>query len=166
MLAFKINEIQKGKSSEVIDLADDYFDLTGLKYRDLKLTVNFEKREFTIQVDFSFTAEVELTCDRSLEVFWQEIDGQYAVLYKDGADFESEDAQMSVRRLDISGNIINIEGEVRDTVLLSVPVRKIHPRYFDENGELTELKLTSDTPKTIDPRWEKLESLKNTIKNN
>jgi uncharacterized metal-binding protein YceD (DUF177 family) len=166
MQAFKINEIPKGKSTEIITPDADALDLGGLEYRDLMITINFEKRESAIQVNFSFTIEVMLICDRSLDEYWQKLTGMYAILFKEGAEFETEDVQMSVRRLDISGNIINIADEVRDTILLSVPLRKVHPRYYDENGELKELELNHDTSDQIDPRWEALRSLQEKINNN
>lgn len=166
MQAFKINEIPKGKSVEVITPDADALDLNGLEYRNLQITVNFEKRESAIQVDFTFITEVKLICDRSLDEFWQELTGTYSILFKEGTEFETEDVQMSVRRLDISGNIITIGDEVRDTILLSVPLKKVHPRYFDENGELKELELKEDKSDQIDPRWEALRSLQEKINNN
>jgi len=166
MLAFKINEIPKGKSTEVLTPDADALDLNGLEYRNLQITVTFEKRESAIQVNFTFITEVELICDRSLDEYWQELSGTYSILFKEGTEFETEDVQMSVRRLDISGNIINIGDEVRDTILLSVPLRKVHPRYYDENGELKEIELNQDTTEQMDPRWDALRSLQEKINNN
>jgi uncharacterized metal-binding protein YceD (DUF177 family) len=160
MLSFKINEIPKGKSTERLDIPSDKLDLNGVEFRDLTVILEFEKREFAILVSFSFDGSVKLVCDRSLDDYWQSITGSYSILFKEGAEEESEDAQMSVRRLDISGNIINIEEEVRDTVLLNIPLRKIHPRYFDENGELIDLEVQIDESQEMDPRWDALKKLK------
>jgi uncharacterized protein len=160
MLSFKINEIPKGKSTERLDIPSDKLGLNGFEFRDLTVILEFEKREFAILVSFSFDCSVKLVCDRSLDDYWQSITGSYSILFKEGAEEESEDAQMSVRRLDISGNIINIEEEVRDTVLLNIPLRKIHPRYFDENGELIDLEVQIDESQEMDPRWDALKKLK------
>lgn len=160
MLSFKINEIPKGKTSERVEIPEGGLELSGVEFRRLRLEVAFEKREFTILVSFEFNGEVKLTCDRSLDDYWQSLSGSYSILFKEGAEEESEDAQMSVRRLDISGNIINIEDEVRDTILLSIPLRKIHPRYYDENGELIDLEVHSDEGPITDPRWDALKKLK------
>lgn len=162
MLSFKINEIPKGKSSERVSISNDELDLNGVEFRDLELEVAFEKREFAIVVSFEFDGEFKLTCDRSLDEYWQSLSGSYSILFKEGAQEESEDAQMSVRRLDISGNIINIEDEVRDTILLSIPLRKIHPRYYDDNGELIDLEVQAEESPEMDPRWEALKKLKET----
>lgn len=162
MLTFKINEIPKGKSTDKLEINEQDLDLHGLEFRGLTLNMEFEKREFTLMVTFHFEAEVQLICDRSLDEYWQPLTGSYSILFKVDAQEESEDDQMSVRRLDISGNIINIEDEVRDTILLAVPLKKIHPRYFDENGELIELDLPKEASDEIDPRWEALKNLKET----
>ncbi|HAC16852.1 MAG TPA: DUF177 domain-containing protein [Bacteroidetes bacterium] len=162
MLTFKINEIPKGKSTDKFEINERDLDLRGLEFRALTLNMEFEKREFTLLVTFHFDAEVQLICDRSLDEYWQPLTGSYSILFKVDAQEESEDDQMSVRRLDISGNIINIENEVRDTILLAVPLKKIHPRYFDKNGELIELELPKEASDEIDPRWEALKNLKET----
>jgi uncharacterized metal-binding protein YceD (DUF177 family) len=162
MLTFKINEIPKGKSAEKLVINGKDLDLHGLEFRSLTLNMEFEKREFTLLVTFHFEAEVQLICDRSLDEYWQPLFGSYSILFKVDAQEESEDDQMSVRRLDISGNIINIENEVRDTILLTVPLKKIHPRYIDENGEMIELDLPKEASDDIDPRWEALKNLKET----
>jgi uncharacterized metal-binding protein YceD (DUF177 family) len=162
MLSFKINEIPKGKSTERVSISDGKLDLNGIEFRGLELEVAFEKREFAILVSFEFNGNVKLTCDRSLDEYWQPLSGSYSILFKEGAEEESEDAQMSVRRLDISGNIINIEEEVRDTLLLSIPLRKIHPRFYDENGELIDLEVQTEENTEPDPRWDALKKLKET----
>lgn len=162
MLVFKINEIPKGKSVEHLSVPDQILDLSGIPYRGLRLDITFERREMAIIMTFNFETEVQLVCDRSLDEYWHSLSGTYAILYKEGAEEESDDAQMSVRRLDISGNIINIEQEVRDTILLAIPLRKIHPRYFDENGDLIELEIQEDETQEADPRWDALKKLKET----
>lgn len=162
MFSYKINEIPQGKSTAEYRPEDGLLDLNGMVYKELRLLVAFERREFAIRVDMGVSAEILLNCDRSLEDYWQQIEGSYSILFKAGIDEEVEEAQMSVRRLDISGNIINIEDEVRDTILLAVPIRKVHPRFYDANGELTELELPQQSVDQIDPRWDALRSLKET----
>lgn len=167
MLQFKINEIPKGKSEHRLLLAPDLLDLNGLQYRELALDVVFDRREAGLQVSFTVGVDVALVCDRSLDTYWEFVQGSYTVLFKDAADFESEDDAMSVRRLEISGNSINIEAEVRDTLLLSLPLRRVHPRFYDDDGELTHFELkTGESPEEIDPRWEALKRLKDNTTNN
>jgi uncharacterized metal-binding protein YceD (DUF177 family) len=167
MLQFKINEIPKGKSEQHIPLASDALDLDGLQYQNLALDVVFDRREAGLQVSFTVSGEVELVCDRSLDTFWHPTQGKYSVLYKEAADFESEDDEISVRRFDVSGNIITIETEVRDTLLLSLPLRRVHPRFYNDDGELTHFELESgSSQQETDPRWDILKRLKDNTTNN
>ncbi|MCC5926127.1 MAG: DUF177 domain-containing protein [Bacteroidetes bacterium] len=165
-LQFKINEIPKGKSATQLKLTTEDLGIDSMEYRDLMLRVEFEKREALITVSFQISGEALLVCDRSLDTFWSEIDAEYTILFKESADFESEDDKTAVRRLDISGNIIKIDTEVRDTVMLSLPARRIHPRYFDESGELKEFENIKEEREVTDPRWEALRALKENPSNN
>jgi uncharacterized metal-binding protein YceD (DUF177 family) len=164
-LEFKINEIQKGKSEDRLELNPVDVDIQAPDLRNLVLNVHFDKQEAVLSVGFDVEAEVLLICDRSLDTFWHSIHGSYTVLFKDSASFETEDDHMSVRRLDISGNIINIQPEVRDTIMLAIPLRQIHPRFFNENGELIEFLHIEDVEPSTDPRWDALKVLKDTSNN-
>jgi uncharacterized metal-binding protein YceD (DUF177 family) len=164
-LEFKINEILKGKSERRLELVAGDIDVQAPETRKIVLDVKFDKQDTVLSVAFDVDAEVLLECDRSLDTFWQWISGSYTVLFKDSATFEAEDDHMSVRRLDISGNIINIETEVRDTLMLAIPLRCIHPRFISEEGELTDFKHIEEVQPTMDPRWDALKALKDTSNN-
>ena len=165
-LEFKINEIPKGSSETRLELTAEELGIDTVDYRNLEVHVTFDKREALISVDFEVSGEACLICDRSLETFWAQINSGYTILFKESADFESEDDQTAVRRLDISGNIINILTEVRDTVMLSLPVRRVHPKFYDENGELKDFEHVTDEREVTDPRWEALRALKDNPSNN
>ena len=51
-------------------------------------------------------------------------------------------------------------------LLLSLPTKRIHPRYLDEEGNPKELLHEqfgsyTDVENSVDPRWEALKNLKN-----
>lgn len=166
MLTFKINEIPEGKSSDHIKLTQSALDMSPYVFIGGDIAVNFEKYTGLIRVHFEITSEVLLTCDRSLEQFSQPIKAVYSVLFDVNAKDVSEDDKLTTKPLDIPGNIISIHDEVRDTILLNVPYKKLHPRYLDENGEETDFEYSTESlaeeqeTVQIDPRWEKLKSLK------
>jgi uncharacterized protein len=164
-LEFKINEIQKGKSEQRLELNPVDAGIETPQMRNLELHVIFDKQETVLSVGFDVSAEVLLTCDRSLDEFWHNIDGSYTVLFKDSATFETEDDLMSVRRLDISGNIINIETEVRDTIMLAIPLRQVHPRFYNNDGELIDFHHYEGEQQPTDSRWDALKVLKDTSNN-
>lgn len=167
MLTFKINEIPEGKSLDHLKLTQADLDLSPYVFIGGDISVNFEKYIGLIRVHFEVASEVLLVCDRSLEQFPQPIKANYSVLFDANAKDVSEDALTTTKPLDVPGNILSIHDEVRDTILLKIPFKKLHPRYLDENGEETEFEFTTENKtdveeEIIDPRWEKLKSLKTT----
>jgi uncharacterized metal-binding protein YceD (DUF177 family) len=113
-------------------------------------------------------SDVEIVCDRSLEPYIQPIESDYEVVFKVDVQEEKEDENGAVRRFNFSSNTLSIEDEVRDTIFLNVPIKKLHPKFLDEEGRPKEFETKSfgDTKEdtdaeVVDPRWEKLKELKN-----
>ncbi|TNE73155.1 DUF177 domain-containing protein [bacterium] len=166
MLTFKINEIPDGKSEEIIQLASASLDLTPYEFIGGEVHVYFEKYPGLIRTRFEVASKVMLACDRSLEQFQYPVKAVYSVLFDANAQDVSEDDLTTTKPLDIPGNIISITEEVRDTILLQIPIKKLHPKFIDENGEELEFSFStelseSESESVTDPRWEKLKSLKN-----
>src|SRR5699024_479916 len=119
-----------------------------------------------IEVNYQIRGGVELTCDRSLKSFEHAIDTAYSVIFKADVQKETEDEKGAIRKFNLSNNTLSIEKEVRDSVLLRVPIKKIHPDYRDEEGNIKEFEEKSfgkppeDEEQTIDPRWRKLKKIK------
>lgn len=165
MFTFKINEIPEGKSEETVLFGNNDLDLSPYSISDGVLFVHFEKYTSQVRLRFKVTSKILLLCDRSLEHFYYPIQAEYTVLFDAGAKEINEDEQTTVKPLVVSSNQISIETEVRDTILLQIPIRKIHPRFFNENGEEIDFEFSSETDteeniESVDPRWEKLKSLK------
>lgn len=168
-LEFKIVEIPEGSSERTLQLADEDLDLDPHEFLGGRLDLAFYRTIHFIRVNFSITSEVELVCDRSVEPFVYPVEAEYEVLFKVDVREETEDEDGAIRRFNFSSNTLSIEDEVRDTVLLNIPVKKLHPKFFDEEGNLKEFEMQSfgDTGKEsdesdlADPRWEKLKQLKN-----
>jgi uncharacterized metal-binding protein YceD (DUF177 family) len=113
-------------------------------------------------------SDVEIVCDRSLEPYIQPIESDYEVVFKVDVQEEKEDENGAVRRFNFSSNTLSIEDEVRDTIFLNVPIKKLHPKFLDDEGRPKEFETKSfgdikeDTDaEVVDPRWKKLKELKN-----
>ena len=160
MIEFKINEIPDGKSDQVLEIDPREFDFGETRVNKMCLRVLFDKSTELIRLRFNVVAMVTLICDRSLEPFDYEINRDYEILFSVDERQEIEDQDSAVRLLNIHENKIRIDKEVRDTVLLGIPVKKLHPKFLDDQGNPTDFqKLYADTD-YVDPRWEKLKSLK------
>lgn len=165
-MKFRISDIPDGKSTQYFVLNEKNLPLEIYSLKCGTLNVNLEKSNGIIRVHYTVTASVELSCDRSLESFDFDVVSEYEVLFKSGAA-ESEDDRTAIKPLNLSGNSIDITAEVRDSILLGIPVKKIHPSFIDENGNVSEFQLSvgqvsekSSDADLIDSRWDALKDLK------
>lgn len=165
MVIFKYDKIPFGISRRQLEPDPAEFDFDGLEVEHIQLDVDFTKNQQSTTVSFQVSAQMQLVCDRSLETFPKTLTGSYQVIFKIGTEPE-EEADEAWRPLDVSSNKIDITKEVRDTILLSVPVKKLHPRFYDENGEETPFEQSFPDEPRIDPRWETLKQLKEKLNQN
>jgi uncharacterized metal-binding protein YceD (DUF177 family) len=119
-------------------------------------------------VNFQVESGVELECDRSLETYIQPIETDYEVVFKVDVKEEKEDENGAVRRFNFSSNSLSIEDEVRDTIFLQIPIKKLHPKFLDDDGNPKDFETKSfgetdedEDNELADPRWQKLKELKN-----
>lgn len=167
-LDFKIVEIPEGESRRTVDLSEEDLDLSPYKFVGGKVDLKFYRSLHFIRVNFEVDSEVELECDRSLENYIQPIESEYEVVFKVDVQEEKEDENGAVRRFDFSTNSLSVEDEVRDTIFLNIPIKKLHPKFLDEEGKPKDFETKSygdthedDDTEMVDPRWEKLKELKN-----
>ena len=172
MLEFRIVEIPEEHSTRVETLDAGALDLGDHEFQGGVLSLEFYRTLHFIKVQFEIETEVELICDRSLDPYMYPVNENYEVVFKVDVHEETEDEKSAVRRFDFDSNTISIREEVRDTILLSLPTKKLHPRFLDEEGNPTEFQTKSFGPASpedseqedeelADPRWRKLKQLKN-----
>lgn len=166
-MKFRISDILDSKSVRELAVHPSDFSLGDIKHDGVELKVQFNKILDTLQVRYNAKTNLQLICDRSLEKFSYTVDVNYEILFKPDVEDDESDNQ-AIRQLIVSSNIIDIEQEVRDSILLSIPIKKLHPRYLREDGtetEFTESFGQSEEPENneapTDPRWDALKQLKN-----
>ena len=142
---------------------------------EFKVLLELNKSATMLQLDFDITGNVELICDRSLDKFTQEISIQEPYIYKFGDTRKVVAEDMEIIPFGVAE--INIAQLIFDLVALSVPVKKLHPRYDEEEEEgggyaySTKTEATAkpeegaeekseDKEENVDPRWAALKSLK------
>jgi uncharacterized metal-binding protein YceD (DUF177 family) len=168
-LVFKIVEIPEGHSRRELELEEDDLELTPYAFKGGHVELEFYRTLHFIQVDIEIKADVELECDRSLELFIYPVEAGYEVIFKVDVKEETEDEHGAVRRFNFSSNTLSIEDEVRDTILLNIPMQALHPRFLDEEGNPKDFQTKTfgetgeneNDNEEIDPRWDELKKLKN-----
>lgn len=168
MFTFKIFEIPEGKSERKLELSPDDLDLGEVSLKKGTIDIEFDRSLHFIRTKLKFDVIVELLCDRSLDAFDFEVKQDYEVLFKSEKVEESADENGAIRNIDVASKQIDIGQDVLDTILVSLPAKKLHPRFLDENGDpidflnekFGEAQDEDTDGEAIDPRWEALKELK------
>lgn len=129
---------------------------------DVKL--DFDKKESFFLLNFYIDGFVKLPCDRCSEDFDQEIFGDFEVAVKFGDGSEIENLDEDVVYIAKSDDFINVAKLIYDFIVLSIPLRCVHPNDKDGNSTCNKdvlAKLSKNENTEVDPRWAALEKLKN-----
>lgn len=124
--------------------------------------VELTKTDSMITLDLSINGLVELECDRSLELFDFPIELKKEIIYKYGD--EEKELSEDVFVIPKGAQEINIASFLYESLLLEIPMKKLHPRFQDEedSDEMIYSSQTEEENKEeeVDPRWEALKKLK------
>jgi uncharacterized metal-binding protein YceD (DUF177 family) len=165
-LTFNVQELPEGRSSRTVKLEKGDLVLNDdVKLSEGLVEIGFYKTNHFVEVKFDIDVETELKCDRSLRSFLKRLKASYHMLFEPGTADDTESEKGAVRQIPADSLQIGVEREVRDTILLEVPVRKIHPDYLDSDGnpekfEIQKYGTKADEDEVTDPRWAALKKLK------
>ena len=145
----------------------------------LTIRVLMDKGANLIEMNFLISGEVKLTCDRSLEEYFEVLKINEKIIFEYGEVEEEINEEVSIITQDTPK--INVAQFIYEFVLLALPAKKIHPNHrteFDEDdfeaegvyayidgeyeGSEDESEPEEDQKEEFtDPRWELLKQLKN-----
>lgn len=168
---FDINLLNIKKDVELFDyeINDSFFkcfEQDIVQKGKLMVKAEVLKTHSLITINFVINGTIELECDRSLEIFDYPFQFKTSVYYKYG----QEKMELDVNLFQIEENTVtlNISDFLMESILIEIPVKKIHPNFKDEqnNSEFETLYYQTQNNKeeednnTIDPRWEALKKIK------
>ena len=143
------------------------FDYDEYNAVSVKVDIVLEKKSTMLELDFKHKGTVNVPCDVSGEEFDLPIKGKLKLLVKFGDAFNDENEELLI--LPHGEFQVNVAQYIYESIILSVPLRRVHPGVKD--GSLSDVieKLESLSPKEnkqeeqqnndIDPRWENLKKL-------
>lgn len=156
MVTINIATLKEGTHEIVLEPAAEELELDPERFEDIRVDVTLNYFDGRIIASFTAAALATLECDRTLRLFKQLIRGKYSLLFAPVEDPEQvKDTFEDVRPLDPWDREIDLTESIRDTLLLSVPVRCIAPGAEDLEIQTR----YGDADKEIDPRWEALAKL-------
>ena len=140
-----------------------------IKAGTIKTHLALEKSETMIRLDFHIVGVVEQTCDRSLDEYDEPVDTRQTMLLKFGD--HNEELSDEIELIERNTTTINVARYIFEFISLSLPMKRLHPRFRDEedeeddeNGKViyrsgAETNEDADDQQTIDPRWAALRKL-------
>jgi len=144
---------------------DDSF-FSSFEYLDsnkglVNLTINMVKESNLMDFKFHFEGYIEVKCDRCLDKFNLDVEGDFRLIVNYGSDFE----EVSDEIITIPNNDANVDLSqfIYEYINLMLPIKKVHPD--DEFGNSTcnqEMidRLHNYSERIEDPRWDALKNIK------
>jgi uncharacterized protein len=92
-----------------------------------KASVSLDKSETMIQMVYKITGSVELTCDRSLDLFDFPVNITQKIILK--FSDHNEEITDELVLIDRNAQYINVAQDIFEFIGLQIPIKKLHPRF-------------------------------------
>lgn len=166
MLQFNVQDLPENRVEKVqVHPSASELDVDEEQFSDIEVSVQLNRQGERVFVSFDVAATGTFECDRTLEEYDERLESSYALTFAPPSRITAdEEDEETVKPLPPEGAEIDISKEVRDTLLLSVPVRTIAPEARDAEIQTefgaseSEEEDTDDEP--VDPRWQRLKELR------
>jgi uncharacterized protein len=147
------------------EINKSFFDHYGkelVERGSLHAKVHLDKRETMIEARFNIKGTIQLICDRSLDPYEQAVEVEKVMVFKYGhQEMELSDEIVLITRETAQ---LDLGQYIYEFVALEVPIKKLHPRFEQEENNTEDGLIYSSENKeeenTTDPRWDALKKLK------
>ena len=146
-----LNELTLTPSAESLDLDPDVFD-------DIRVVVTLDVAADRILARYTTLADAHLLCDRTAEPFVHQVEGSHLVLFSKTGESGGEGEPQDAKIFATTDRYLDLTDEVRDTLVLSMPVRRIAPGAEEVD---IPTRFGEEDDDGIDPRWDELRKLQN-----
>ncbi len=159
--------LKQGKHTYSLRAEDTFFacfEYSEIEHGSVDVDVLLHKHSTFLELTIQTKGKIEVMCDRCTDQFFQEIEGERNVVVKFGDEFLDDGDDLIV--LPHSESELDISSLVYESIVLSIPSRRIHPKgecneetlIALENIRIDEIKEDNETKS--DPRWDALKKLK------
>jgi uncharacterized metal-binding protein YceD (DUF177 family) len=163
--------LKEGEHTYDFDIKNEFFE--HFEYEDfntasIHLDVLLNKKSTLLEFTLNYKGTFNVNCDITNEPYIEPVDGEYHFVVNFGDEFNNENEDLLI--IPHGSYQVNIEQYIYESIVLSLPVKRIHPGVEDGSLEsdilekLEELspKLEKETrEESTDPRWDDLKKLLN-----
>jgi len=131
---------------------------------DIKVNVVLEKKTTMLELAFKHKGTVYVPCDLTNEMFNLQIKSKINLVVQFGDEFNNDNEELLI--LPHGEYQIDISQYIYEMIVLSVPLKRVHPGVKDGTLQSESLKTLSKLTvkedkqeENTDPRWDKLKQL-------
>jgi uncharacterized metal-binding protein YceD (DUF177 family) len=146
----------------------DLFEYDEFQNSDIKVNVVLEKKSNMLEISFKHEGIVNVPCDVTGEDFDLPIKSKMKLIVRFGEEFNNDNEELLI--LPFGEFEVDIAQYIYEMIVLSVPLRRVHPGVKDGTLEsealkklnelaVKETKKENKQEENIDPRWDKLKQL-------
>ena len=128
--AYKVQlaSLPDGKHEQDFEIGTEFFknmENSDIVNSDVKVHLDLVKRHDTYDCTFHCKGVVQVPCDRCLDPIDIEVDTDYHVVVKYGDNYD--DGADNLLVIPFSNTFLNVAYILYDTILLTIPLRHVHP---------------------------------------
>ena len=146
----------------------DLFDYDEFQNSNIKVNVILEKKSNMLEISFKHEGIVNVPCDVTGEDFDLPIKSKMKLIVRFGEEFNNDNEELLI--LPFGEFEVDIAQYIYEMIVLSVPLRRVHPGVKDGTLEsealkklnelaVKDIKKENKKEENIDPRWDKLKQL-------
>jgi uncharacterized metal-binding protein YceD (DUF177 family) len=146
----------------------EHFEYDEFDDADINLEVLLEKKNTFLEFTLAYQGFVNVACDVTNELYNQPISGDYKFVVNFGDEYNDDNEDLLV--IPHGSYEVNIQQFIYESIVLAVPLRRVHPGIEDGSLESDILeKLEELSPNAsdeeeledneVDPRWDTLKKL-------
>ncbi len=136
----------------------------------VNVQLDLRKAQTMVEMDFHLEGTADLVCDRSLDVYTEELESERKLILKYGE--ESEELSDEIIIIPHEQHEVDIAQLIYEFIALAIPMKKLHPDFREdleaEEGEQILIYSSredsgeneNEPKKPVDPRWEALKHIK------
>ena len=141
----------------------DRFNFSDFNNVSINIDIELIKKSTLLELNFVLKGVVNVNCDLTNEPFDKQIKQEAMLVVKFGQEFNDEDDEILV--LPHGEHKLYVDQYIFELIVLSLPPKRIHPGVEDGSLKSEILDILEDlkpkeNSKLVDPRWDKLKSLK------
>lgn len=146
----------------------EIFDYDEFQNSNIKVNVVLDKKANMLEISFKHEGAVNVPCDVTGEDFDLPIKSKMKLIVRFGEEFNNDNEELLI--LPFGEFEVDIAQYIYEMIVLSVPLKRVHPGVKDGTLEsealkklnelaVKETKKENKKEENIDPRWDKLKQL-------